>query len=323
MAAKKATPAWKRHELVTKAIFEALLGLDKPRNLDVNHNTTIKGRSTPHQIDVSWKFQAGDIGHLVIVEVKRRKGPAKKGDLLLFQSVLSDIPGQPRGTFVSETGYQKGALEVAEAAGIKAYEIREVRKGAASSRLQLTSFSVAFMRLAPGQICIEVSILSPVFRNSRWTLDEAWLAEHPECRPPDPFTAPTGAFFDVRFLDGEGNERMNYRTLVHDRIKEFARAGETTIEVEFPEPTYLSGLERLQKEGVSIGNLKIVRLSCTLDIVKTTETCPLFSPRGLTYMFKEALDGDGRYVLVAENGAELTAQLSVPVSRFPATDRSA
>jgi hypothetical protein len=54
----------------------------------------------------------GGLDHSVIVQVKKKKGRAKKGDLLLFHSVVLDIPGSVE-VFVSEQGYQKGALEVA------------------------------------------------------------------------------------------------------------------------------------------------------------------------------------------------------------------
>src|ERR1700722_20247087 len=122
MIAKQTTPVWKRHELVTKAIFEALLKQSNAENLEVSHNITIKGMMTSHQIDVFWKFRMGNLDHSVVAQVKKTKGPAKKGDLLLFHCVLLDIPGQPKGIFVSEQGYQKGALEVARAAGITVYE---------------------------------------------------------------------------------------------------------------------------------------------------------------------------------------------------------
>jgi hypothetical protein len=46
MATKPAPPAWQRHELVTKAIFEALLKQDNAQNLEVKHNQTIKGTVT-------------------------------------------------------------------------------------------------------------------------------------------------------------------------------------------------------------------------------------------------------------------------------------
>ena len=126
MAKKAKLPASKRQELVTKAIFEALLRLDEVKNLDIRHNVNVNGRGTKHQIDVSLKFQAGGIDHFVIVQVKKKKRRAEQGDLIQFQGVLADVPGQPRGIFVSESGYQSGAQQFADAAGIDTYDIREM-----------------------------------------------------------------------------------------------------------------------------------------------------------------------------------------------------
>ena len=78
MVAKPATPAWKRHELVSKAVFEALLKQSNAANLEVRHNISIKGGMTDHQIDVFWRFRMGNLDHSVIVQVKKRKGPAKR-----------------------------------------------------------------------------------------------------------------------------------------------------------------------------------------------------------------------------------------------------
>jgi hypothetical protein len=182
MAAKAARIPWKRHELVTKAIFEALLKQSNAENLEVKHNTTIKVVKTTHQIDVFWKFCMGGIDHSVIVQVKKKER-AKKGDLLLFRCVLDDIPGQPRGIFVSEHGYQKGALEVAQATGIEAFEIREVSAEAPRDPITMTNLSIAFLTQRPDKVALEYMVLQPEISNIRASLDELWMAQHPEACP--------------------------------------------------------------------------------------------------------------------------------------------
>jgi hypothetical protein len=78
MPKENTTPAWKRHELVTKAVFEALLRLHDLKNLQVRHNVRrFKGSSTSHQIDVVWKFEAGGLDYLTIVEVKKESEQLK------------------------------------------------------------------------------------------------------------------------------------------------------------------------------------------------------------------------------------------------------
>jgi hypothetical protein len=81
----------------------------------------------------------------------------------------------------------------------------------------------------------------------------------------------------------------------------------------------MSGTELLSQDGipiVSVDNLKILRLTANLDIVKTTITRPLFSSKAVTYLFRNAIENDHRYVLVAEHGSDLVAQVSVSLGPF-------
>jgi hypothetical protein len=316
MAAKRSRPAWRRHELVSKAIFEALLKQSNAENLEVKHNVCIKGMKTCHQIDVFWKFRMGGVDHTVIVQVKKKKERAKKGELLLFHGVLLDIPGQPKGIFVSEHGYQKGALEVARAAGIPAYEIREVNREA-PSHITMTHLSIATLTQKPNQAALEWAIFAPSVTDCRMLLDRSWLAQHPEAWPTREIT---GIVSLARFLDAAGNERTSTQKLVQERTREFRQAGQTRLEVDFPDPTYLSGLvEGSNKDDNPIADLKIVRLTLTLDIIKTTITIPMFSTTASTYLFRNAVQGDNRYVLIAERGSDLAAELSLPPQTFRLT----
>lgn len=149
MTTRAARTTWKGHELVTKAIFEALLKQSNAQNLEIKHNAKIPGLKVGHQIDVYWKFSMGGIDHFVIVEVKRKKAKASQGDLLKFSAVLSDIPGQPRGVFVSQNGYQRGAVNVARAQGIEVFEIKEVSQDARREHVTMTNLSIAMLTVKP------------------------------------------------------------------------------------------------------------------------------------------------------------------------------
>jgi hypothetical protein len=74
--------------------------------------------------------------------------------LLCFLGVLADIPGQPRGIFVNENGFQKGALEVAKAHGIAAYEIREIVRDAKRPPIEITAFSTIELGLRPDRLMV-------------------------------------------------------------------------------------------------------------------------------------------------------------------------
>ena len=127
------------------------------------------------------------------------------------------------------------------------------------------------------------------------------MAQHPQAWPGNmgPFTTIVSG---IRFLDADGNERTSMQRLVQDRIREFREAGLTLLEAEFPDPTYMRGMELSNQDSipvVSVDNQKIVRLTATLDITKTTITRPLFSSKGktATYLFRNAIESDHRYVL--------------------------
>jgi hypothetical protein len=312
------TPVWKRHELVSKAIFEALLKQSNAENLEVKHDITIKGATTNHQIDVFWRFRMGGLDHSVIVQVKKQKSRAKKGDLLLFRDVLRDIRGQPKGVFVSEQGYQKGALEVARAAGITAVEIRELSGEAAREHITMTNLSIMIMTQSPEKsFALDCQILEPTVSNLRLSLDERWLAEHPQVLLGN--ARCSAIVSGIRFLDAEGNERTSMQMVVQDRVREFKKSGQTLLEVSFPDPTYASGIELLNQGGAPIAlvdGLKITRLTATIEIKETTRTSPLSRPKFATYLLKNAVENDRRYVLVGRDGADLVAEVSLFVGTF-------
>jgi len=93
--------------------------------LVVEHDVTLQGKTARHQIDVYWRFEVGGVPHEAIVQAKDWQKPVDQLHLLAFSKVLEDLPGQPRGIFVTRTGYQQGAKEFALAHGILLYELRE------------------------------------------------------------------------------------------------------------------------------------------------------------------------------------------------------
>jgi hypothetical protein len=84
--------------------------------------------------------------------------------MLQFHSVLQDIPGQPKGIFVSEHGYQSGALKVATATGIEACVIKEVSREAPPERVKITHLSIAWITQKPDQVAFECMILEPTIK---------------------------------------------------------------------------------------------------------------------------------------------------------------
>src|SRR5271157_6575476 len=97
------------YENLTQVIFEAILGQKQFPNLRVERDVILKGITASHQIDVYWKFEFGGIPHEAIVQAKDWNRSVELGHLLTFKGVLDDLPAQPRGIYVTRSGYQSGA----------------------------------------------------------------------------------------------------------------------------------------------------------------------------------------------------------------------
>ena len=314
MTTRAARTTWKGHELVTKAIFEALLKQSNAQNLEIKHNAKIPGLKVGHQIDVYWKFSMGGIDHFVIVEVKRKKAKASQGDLLKFSAVLSDIPGQPRGVFVSQNGYQRGAVNVARAQGIEVFEIKEVSQDSRREHVTMTNLSIAMLTVKSDSAALELTILTPTISAVRFSVDVQWIKQHPEIQVDEIQKGVIPSL--AQFIDAAGNVRTTMQKLVQDCVKEFGQIGQTSFQETFPEPTFVDGLRPADPDGKPIEKLKVLGVVATLDIVKTTRTSPLFHSDAATYLFKNAVESDHRYVLIREGESDLEAALSSPIRQF-------
>ena len=113
------------YEKLIQEIYTQILKQEDARNVDVKQNIIIKGKTAEHQIDVYWEFEIAGVTYKTIVQAKDWNTTVKQSDIFSFATVLQDIPGQPRGIYITRTGYQKGAKEFAEAHGIILYELRE------------------------------------------------------------------------------------------------------------------------------------------------------------------------------------------------------
>lgn len=102
------------YEKLTQQIFAEVLHRDEVRSIEVKHDVILAGKTTDHQIDVYWEFEQGGIRYITVVQAKDWTTRAvEQGELLKFKAVLDDLAHQPRGVFVTRTGYQEGALAFA------------------------------------------------------------------------------------------------------------------------------------------------------------------------------------------------------------------
>ena len=115
----------KEYELVVQKVFQSILDQKFVKNITVQHDITLQGKSTTHQIDVYWEFSDGISTYATIVQAKDYNSRVSQDKLLTFKGVIDDLPNHPKGIFVTKTGYQKGAKAYAEANGILLYELRQ------------------------------------------------------------------------------------------------------------------------------------------------------------------------------------------------------
>ena len=93
-------------ELLTRSIFNLIVNEKRVETIDVRHDVELHGITAKHQIDVYWEFKVGGITHKTIVQTKDWSNPVKQEQLFAFKCILDDLQGQPRGVFVTRTGYQ-------------------------------------------------------------------------------------------------------------------------------------------------------------------------------------------------------------------------
>ncbi|MBQ8830207.1 MAG: restriction endonuclease [Oscillospiraceae bacterium] len=114
----------KNYEELVQEVYQAILDYENKecgyQKIEVKHNVKLKGKSgVLHQIDVYWAFTLGGVKYETLVEAKDWKNQVKMEQINSFKSELDDIPGFPKGVYVSRSGFQSGAITTAEHHGIK------------------------------------------------------------------------------------------------------------------------------------------------------------------------------------------------------------
>jgi Restriction endonuclease len=238
----------RQYEQVTRAIYQQILNLEMAQTVSVNHDVSVEGLTTRHQIDVYWEFKLGGVQHRVLVQAKNWNTRVSKGAVLTFKGVLNDIPGTV-GIMVTSKGYQKGALEVAAGYGITVCLLKEVEKKTPFSISQGDTFNLAIkgLRMADGKpyaFAKEATLLELEFSNWEVRGDPDWLKGqnipewlNSEC---------TYDFTKVELLDGDGKSKGNLQQVyIAMKLKvgaEFHKSGkiEGRHTHSFEDPTYLS-----------------------------------------------------------------------------------
>ncbi len=233
----------KGYELLVREIYQQMLDQDQAQNVVVQHNVQKQGRATSHQIDVYWEFCLGGVTHKVAVQAKRWKNPIRKGDVLTFKGVLEDLPGTI-GIMVASSGYQKGAVEVAEAAGIMICNLEENLATAPFSwypGLTVTIRIKGFLQAPDGShlgMLADVAQMIPTVSQLALKADSEWHQAH------DPLSGPmtlTNVPQPVQFYDQDGKELITLTRILGGFYEEMHREGQMSARMthRFENPTFL------------------------------------------------------------------------------------
>jgi Restriction endonuclease len=232
------------YELLVREIFQHLLNQDFVPNVVVEHDVVKQGLRTTHQIDVYWEFELGGIIYRTVVQAKNWAKAIDQGELLKFQSVLSDLPGQPRGIIVTARGYQEGALEVASRCGIKIYEFKE--EAQPPLQLSYTGWAVVkpmgYCNTVSGEpfaMVMDTEIVTPEFSNLKFNADAGWHQEDGRGIP----SLPQVKFFphEIEFYDADQRLLRTLREIYSDLAKQVNSRGEINASeiYSFDGPTFM------------------------------------------------------------------------------------
>jgi hypothetical protein len=152
----------KPYEILTQLIFQKLLDQNFVRTIEVKHNIILEGKTGKYQIDVFWEYELLGIPYQTIIQTKDLASKVKQTDILAFKEILDDLPGQPKGIYVTKTGFQSGAQDIARKNGIILYELRKPGKFDFAGQI--------------GCIGIELQISSGYrFEDINIRMDEEWV----------------------------------------------------------------------------------------------------------------------------------------------------
>lgn len=254
-----------------------MLKQNSVETINVQHDVELQGKTLKHQIDVYWEFEHGGVNYQTIVQCKDWGNPVSQGELLKFKAVLDDLPSQPRGIFVTRTGYQSGALEFARANGILIYELREPTDKDWEGRVKT--------------ININMAMYIPHSKDTAFHFDEEWISNEAK-----KYGIKKGEMVGIR-IEGMENEidiydeKGNPFTNVHEIIrsmfpKDFQELPETPVEHIFEKTAFVRNCA-----DNSVPMLKINSISATISVGKIESTTKIDGEHLIGFILRNVVDG--------------------------------
>lgn len=273
------------YEILTQQIFQTLHDQSQIKNIKVQHNIELQGKQLKHQIDVYWEYELGGIIYRAIVQAKDWGQAVTQNQLLSFKAILDDLPGQPRGIFVTRTGYQSGAREYAEANGIKLYELREPTEKDMDGRIM--SFRLRIHIISPKADKVE-----PIF-------DEVWASVEKNrlgFDPDDELGFAFGASSEQLILWNEaGQEDGDIPKIVHSLFPDSKEAMKPiVVERLFSEPTFI------KTGNPSFPKAKLLGIRATISVERQDQESVLKGEDFIGFIMRDVI-GDTITMLDKKN----------------------
>lgn len=264
------------YENLTQRIFSEILNQNSVNTIKVEQNVKLKGITTNHQIDVYWEFDVGNINYKTIVQAKDWGKPVDQGELLKFKAVIEDLPSQPKGIFVTKTGYQKGALEYAISQGIALYELRKPIDSDWKGKTR--------------EIIIELSMFIPHTSNININVDTEWMKneiKNNQIPKTDLKDVKISGYTDQMYLYNsrkkkKGTVKQILDSLTPSGFKEFKQTNKIHT---FANPTFID------TNIPSLPKAKIQSISATVAVYKTIEKVEIKGDDIVSFILKNILKG--------------------------------
>lgn len=267
----------KGYESLTETVFKQILEQDSVKTLKIKKNVTLQGRSTKHEIDVYWEFEIGGQKYIHLVQAKDWGQNVKQEQIMTFNSVINDIPGRPRGIFVTKTGYQKGAIAFAKANDINLYELREPTEKDWKGRVKTIILNIFVF---PQHYKLKGLNVDQVWLNSE--LKNAGIADG-ESLPFD-LSAKADEFI---FFDDSNNEMISFFDIYLKLMSEIEEAG-VFKEIPATDKTYSFTQNAYLKTGLDkVPRIKVKDVTLTLSITKESETLEIKGEGLVSFILKE------------------------------------
>ncbi|KHM48352.1 hypothetical protein NZ47_13255 [Anaerovibrio lipolyticus] len=258
----------KEYEQVVQKVFQSILDQKFVKNITVQHDVTLQGKSTTHQIDVYWEFSDGISTYATIVQAKDYSSNVSQDKLLTFKGVIDDLPNHPKGIFVTKTGYQRGAKAYAEANGILLYELRQPTDKDWEGYIR--------------DISIKLTMFSPNVSDLKIWIDYKWLNENYKNIPKR--IQMSGNDDEVFLYNGNKEKVASIYELKNSLIKKYGQENSSQyVEEIFDKPTFIN----YAKDGIDW--LKINKISFNLSFRTYQDTIEINGDDIVKFILKDVL----------------------------------